>query len=74
MDPGTEVAPYLLTGGTDARAIPDVKVYGFCPIASIERQSLYMPLIHGHNERVAVDDLAYATRFFVDLVTRFAGA
>jgi acetylornithine deacetylase/succinyl-diaminopimelate desuccinylase-like protein len=74
MDPGTGVAPYLSTGGTDARAIPGVKVYGFCPIASIERQSLYMPLIHGHNERVAVDDLAYATWFFVDLVTRFAGA
>jgi acetylornithine deacetylase/succinyl-diaminopimelate desuccinylase-like protein len=74
MDPGCAVAPCLSTGGTDARAIPGVKVYGFCPIASIERQSLYLPLIHGHNERVAVDDLAYATRFFVEIVTRFAKA
>jgi acetylornithine deacetylase/succinyl-diaminopimelate desuccinylase-like protein len=74
MDPGCAVAPCLSTGGTDARAIPGVKVYGFCPIASLERQSLYLPLIHGHNERVAVDDLAYATRFFVEIVTRFAGA
>ena len=74
MDPGTSVAPYLSTGGTDAKAIPGVKVYGFCPIASIERQTLYMPLIHGHNERIAVDDLVYASRFFVELVTRFAAA
>jgi acetylornithine deacetylase/succinyl-diaminopimelate desuccinylase-like protein len=74
IDPGSGVAPYLSTGGTDAKAVPGVKVYGFCPIASIQRQSLYMPLIHGHNERVAVDDLAFATRFFVEIVTRFAGA
>jgi acetylornithine deacetylase/succinyl-diaminopimelate desuccinylase-like protein len=73
LDPGCGVAPCLTTGGTDAKAIPGVKVYGFCPIASIERQNLYMSLIHGHNERVHVDDLAYAARFFVNVVVRFSG-
>jgi acetylornithine deacetylase/succinyl-diaminopimelate desuccinylase-like protein len=74
LDPGCGVAPCLSTGGTDAKALPGIKVYGFCPINSLERQSTYLPLVHGHNERIAVEDLAYAARFFVDVVTRFTGA
>ncbi|MFL5758600.1 MAG: M20/M25/M40 family metallo-hydrolase [Thermomicrobiales bacterium] len=73
LDPGCGVAPFLLTGGTDAKALPGIKVYGFCPLASIERQSTYLPLVHGHDERLAVADLAYASRFFIEIVTRFAG-
>jgi acetylornithine deacetylase/succinyl-diaminopimelate desuccinylase-like protein len=74
LDPGAKVAPYLVTGGTDAKALPGIKVYGFFPIATPEFQSLYLSLIHGHNERIAAADLSFGARFFVDVVTRFASA
>jgi acetylornithine deacetylase/succinyl-diaminopimelate desuccinylase-like protein len=71
LDPGCGVAPFLCTGGTDARSLPGVRVYGFCPFAPSDRQSTYLPLIHGHDERIAVADLLFATRFFCDVVQRF---
>lgn len=73
IDPGAKVAPFLVSGGTDARNIPGVKVYGFRPFPPSERTAEYAPLVHGHNERVHVDDLAFAAHFLYDLVVRFAG-
>jgi acetylornithine deacetylase/succinyl-diaminopimelate desuccinylase-like protein len=73
LDPGCGVAPCLSTGGTDAKALPGVKVYGFFPFAPSDRQAAYLPLIHGHDERIAVDDLLYGVRFLYDVVRRFAG-
>jgi acetylornithine deacetylase/succinyl-diaminopimelate desuccinylase-like protein len=74
LDPGCGVAPYLNPGGTDARSLLDIKVYGFFPYSAAGRQSLYIPLIHGHDERIAVNDLAFGTRFLYELITLFAGA
>ncbi|HEV2528683.1 MAG TPA: M20/M25/M40 family metallo-hydrolase [Thermomicrobiales bacterium] len=74
MDPGSVVVPYLVSGGTDARNIPGVKVYGFMPFEPGVRNAEYVPLVHGHDERIHVDDLRYATRFLRDLVLRFAAA
>lgn len=71
MDPGSAVAPYLVSGGTDARNIPDVKVYGFFPHPLSDRTALYSTLVHGHDERIAVEDLAFATRFMYEVVIRF---
>jgi acetylornithine deacetylase/succinyl-diaminopimelate desuccinylase-like protein len=71
LDPGCGVTPCLGAGGTDARALPGIKVYGFFPIASADRQATYIPLIHGHDERIAVDDLVFGTRFFYEVVSRF---
>lgn len=69
--PGAAVAPYLLSGGTDARHLQDTKVYGFFPFPPSGRGPRNNSLIHGHNERIAVDDLTFATRFIYDLVVRF---
>ncbi|MGH2534342.1 MAG: M20/M25/M40 family metallo-hydrolase [Thermomicrobiales bacterium] len=74
LDPGSAVAPYLTSGGTDARHLPDVKVYGFFPIGPNDRTALYGTLVHGHDERIAIDDLAFSNRFLYDLVVRFCGA
>ena len=74
LQPGSVVMPYLLSGGTDAKLLPDIKVYGFFPMLPTERLRLYEPLVHGHNERIHVDDLAFGTRFIYDVVVRFAGA
>jgi acetylornithine deacetylase/succinyl-diaminopimelate desuccinylase-like protein len=39
-----------------------------------ERIAMYDPLVHGHNERVHVDDVGFGTRFIYDLVVRYCGA
>jgi acetylornithine deacetylase/succinyl-diaminopimelate desuccinylase-like protein len=74
MDPDAKVAPFLVSGGTDARHMPDVKIYGFFPFPPSERNAEYSPLVHGHDERIAVEDLNYGTRFLYDVVTRFCSA
>ena len=74
MDPAALVAPYLSAGGTDARHLPGIKVYGFFPYGPSEQAATYSQLVHGHNERIAIADLAFGTRFLYDLVLRFCGA
>jgi len=69
--PDSQTVPTLISGGTDAKLLPGVKVYGFFPIPPTERVTLYDPLVHGHNERIHVDDLAFGTRFVYDLVASF---
>jgi acetylornithine deacetylase/succinyl-diaminopimelate desuccinylase-like protein len=71
LQPQTHLVPTLISGGTDASLLPDIKVYGFFPILPGERVALYDPLIHGHNERIHVDDLALGARFVYDLVASF---
>jgi acetylornithine deacetylase/succinyl-diaminopimelate desuccinylase-like protein len=71
--PGAAVAPFLVSGGTDARNIPGIKVYGFFPFLPSDRAALYSSLVHGHNERIAIDDLAFGTRFIYEVVVRFCG-
>ncbi len=71
LDPGAVVTPVLQTGGTDAANLPGVKVYGFFPFVPSDRVQLYTKLIHGHDERIHVDDLAYGTHFVYELVRRF---
>jgi acetylornithine deacetylase/succinyl-diaminopimelate desuccinylase-like protein len=71
LQPETRVVPTLISGGTDAKLLPGIKVYGFFPILPGERTAIYDPLIHGHNERIHVDDLAFGTRFIYDLVATF---
>ncbi|MDQ3656785.1 MAG: M20/M25/M40 family metallo-hydrolase [Chloroflexota bacterium] len=69
--PDAHLMPVMSAGGTDAPLIPGVKVYGFFPFPPSDRLALYEPMVHGHNERVHVDDLAYATRFIHDLIATF---
>lgn len=70
--PEAHLIPAMSSGGTDAPLIPGVKVYGFFPFPPSDRIALYEPLVHGHNERIHVDDLAYATHFIHDLIASFA--
>lgn len=71
LDPGAKLLPFLVSGGTDARAVPGIKVYGFLPGRSGEDA---LALAHGHDERARVGDLLYAVRAFHDLIVRFCGA
>lgn len=71
LQPGSLLMPYMLTGGTDASLLPGIKIYGFFPVLPSERIETYVPLVHGHNERIHVDDLAFGTQFIHDLIVRF---
>ena len=73
LDPDAAVVPYLVTGGTDASSLPGIKVYGFFPFLPTERVAQYVPLIHAHDERIAVDDLLYGARFLYEVTARFCG-
>jgi acetylornithine deacetylase/succinyl-diaminopimelate desuccinylase-like protein len=70
-DPGALVTPTALAGFSDSRwfrdAFPDCVAYGFFPQ---RRMDLFeaMPLVHGANERIPVEDLGLAARFFSDLI------
>jgi acetylornithine deacetylase/succinyl-diaminopimelate desuccinylase-like protein len=76
-DPGAVVAPSGLTGFTDSRwfreAFPDCVAYGFMPAKAFDLFDA-VPLIHGADERVPVEDLGMAARFFAELAPAILGA
>ncbi|HEX2161169.1 MAG TPA: M20/M25/M40 family metallo-hydrolase [Thermoleophilaceae bacterium] len=70
-DPEATTTATALAGFSDSHwfraAFPDCVAYGFFPQ---RRMDLFeaMPLVHGANERIPVDDLGLAARFFAELV------
>jgi carboxypeptidase PM20D1 len=70
--PQALVAPALLVGTSDARYYEDFcdQVYGFRPIRLTNED---LARFHGIDERVAVEDLALAVRFFARLIENAAG-
>jgi acetylornithine deacetylase/succinyl-diaminopimelate desuccinylase-like protein len=69
-DPGADVTPMVLPGFSDSRwfrqAFPDCTAYGFFPQQAMDLFES-APLIHGADERVPVEDLGLATRFYAEL-------
>jgi len=69
-DPGAMLAPSVLPGFTDSRwfreAFPDCVAYGFCPHREMDLFE-ESALMHGVDERVRVEDLGLAARFFAEL-------
>jgi acetylornithine deacetylase/succinyl-diaminopimelate desuccinylase-like protein len=65
------VSPYLVSGGTDAKSIPGVKVYGFNPAPYSPEE---MNGAHNHNERVSIDNLLFATKSLWEIVVRYCEA
>ena len=70
-DPGAAVTPVVLPGFSDSRwfreAFPDCVAYGFFPQKAMNLFEA-APLIHGANERVPVEDLGLAARFYAELI------
>jgi acetylornithine deacetylase/succinyl-diaminopimelate desuccinylase-like protein len=72
-DPGAVTAPLLMPGFTDSRwfreAFPDCVAYGFFPMRKMD---LFegAPLVHGVDERIPVEDLGLAARFFAELAPK----
>jgi acetylornithine deacetylase/succinyl-diaminopimelate desuccinylase-like protein len=73
QDPGAALAPSVLPGFTDSRWIrdtfPDCVAYGFWPHRAMDLFE-QNALMHGVDERVHVEDLGMATRFYSELATK----
>ena len=74
-EPDAPVLPYLMPAGTDAKHIvprrPETQIYGFMPYRQKPGEE-EMKLIHGHDERTAVEELLFATKVLYEVVCRFA--
>jgi acetylornithine deacetylase/succinyl-diaminopimelate desuccinylase-like protein len=62
-DPGSHTAPYMLSGGTDAKAFSQLgmRCFGFSPLR-LPPDLDFASLFHGIDERVPVDALKFGTR------------
>ncbi|MCU1478924.1 MAG: hypothetical protein JWQ64_3617 [Subtercola sp.] len=72
FDPGAEVLPYLLSAGTDNKALSllGIKGYGFAPLR-LPAELDFPALFHGVDERVPLDALVFGTDVLTDLLLRY---
>ena len=75
-DPSAELAPFVMPGFTDSRwfreAFPECVAYGFFPMRAMDMFE-GAPLIHGKDERIPIEDLGLAARFFAELAPKVLG-
>ncbi|MEV6695052.1 M20/M25/M40 family metallo-hydrolase [Micromonospora sp. NPDC051196] len=62
-DPGARPVPYMLSGGTDAKAFAQlgIRCFGFAPLR-LPADLNFSALFHGIDERVPVDGLQFGVR------------
>lgn len=62
-DPAARAVPYMISGGTDAKALSSLGIacYGFSPLRMPENLD-YWRLFHGVDERVPIDGLTFGVR------------
>ncbi|MCU1480792.1 MAG: hypothetical protein JWQ19_1578 [Subtercola sp.] len=72
LDPGAEVLPYLLSAGTDNKALSllGIRGYGFAPL-QLPAELDFPALFHGVDERVPLDALVFGTDVLTDLLLRY---
>lgn len=71
-DPGAPVLPYLLSGGTDNKALSrlGIKGYGFAPL-KLPADLDFPAMFHGVDERVPLDALVFGRRVLTDLLKNY---
>jgi len=64
-DPGAHIAPFLMSGGTDAKAFDKLGItsYGFTPLR-LPADLDFTALFHGVDERVPLDALEFGSHVF----------
>lgn len=69
-DPGSHVLPFVMSGGTDAKAFAELGIagYGFAPVG-LTPELTYGNLAHGVDERVPVAGLEFGARVFERFLT-----
>lgn len=72
--PGAKLVPILSPGSTDMLHFrkKGVQAYGFVPmkLGPLSAKE-FAALPHGYNERLSIDNLMFATRFFYDLTRKY---
>lgn len=71
-DPGARVLPYLLSGGTDNKALSRLGItgYGFAPLR-LPADLDFPGMFHGVDERVPLDALDFGHRVLADLLRAY---
>jgi acetylornithine deacetylase/succinyl-diaminopimelate desuccinylase-like protein len=71
-DPGAPVLPYLLSGGTDNKALSrlGIKGYGFAPL-KLPADLNFPAMFHGVDERVPLDALVFGRQVLTDLLSTY---
>lgn len=71
-DPGAPVLPYLLSGGTDNKALSTLGIagYGFVPL-QLPADVDFPAMFHGVDERVPLESLAFGRRVLGDLLATY---
>jgi acetylornithine deacetylase/succinyl-diaminopimelate desuccinylase-like protein len=71
-DPGIPVLPYLLSGGTDNKALSTLGItgYGFAPL-KLPAGLDFPGMFHGVDERVPLDALVFGRRVLGDLLADY---
>lgn len=71
-DPGAPVLPYLLSGGTDNKAMAKLGIrgYGFAPL-QLPPELDFAGMFHGVDERVPLDALVFGRRVLGDLLLNY---
>jgi len=71
-DPGAPVLPYLLSGGTDNKALVKLGIsgYGFAPLM-LPPTLDFAAMFHGVDERVPLDALVFGRRVLADLLLNY---
>jgi acetylornithine deacetylase/succinyl-diaminopimelate desuccinylase-like protein len=71
-DPDAPVLPYLLSGGTDNKALSTLGItgYGFAPL-QLPAELDFPAMFHGVDERVPLDALVFGRRVLGDLLTNY---
>ncbi len=71
-DPGAPVLPYLLSGGTDNKALSKlgIKGYGFAPLR-LPPELDFPAMFHGVDERVPLDALVFGRQVLTELLLSY---
>lgn len=71
-DPGAPVLPYLMSGGTDNKALAKLGIrgYGFAPL-KLPADLDFPAMFHGVDERVPLDALVFGRRVLADLLVGY---
>ncbi|GAA1209501.1 M20/M25/M40 family metallo-hydrolase [Rhodoglobus aureus] len=72
FDPGAPVLPYLMSGGTDNKALKrlDITGYGFAPL-QLPPEIDFPGMFHGVDERVPLDALVFGRQVLGDLLLKY---
>ena len=71
-DPAGIPVPFMLTGATDAKLVAQLGTlcYGFSPMKFAPGER-FSDRVHGHDERISIDSLAWGVRVLYDVVFQF---